>query len=68
MNPTSQLESGISWSLIMGLKTGVKLGKSYFNWFERPLFIDWYHTILSNPSIVRCYPLWIILNACLNKI
>jgi len=69
VNPANQWGSGIYWSSITGLKIGVKLGKYSFNWFERPLFIDAFIAIiLSKPSIVRCSPLWIILNACLNKI
>ena len=68
INPTSQLESGISWSLITGLKTGIKLRKYYFNWSEIPLFIEaLIATILLNPSRVRCFLHLINSKACLNK-
>ena len=39
-NPATQLGSNFWGGSTIGLSTGIILGKSFFNWSERPLFRD----------------------------
>ena len=44
------------WFKIKGLAAVTMLGKASFNWLNKPWFIDaLIDTILSNPSIERCF-------------
>nr|UYR50823.1 hypothetical protein [Morchella crassipes] len=68
MNPASQLGSLISWSSTLGLSTGVILGKDSIKFGDKPLFTDALrHTILCNPSIVRCSFFVMISIICLKS-
>jgi hypothetical protein len=68
VNPATQLGSKHFGSLTKGLKTGIVLGKAFFNVSVRPLFIEaLIFIICCKPSLVKCFLFSTKRKACLNN-